>query len=60
MQGTWSVMIQATEETHGGDVQSIIIFVNCALWKEQNNHVFKDKPSSLHRLLHLNQDEAKE
>jgi hypothetical protein len=60
MQGTWSAMIQATEETHRGGVQSIIILVNWALWKERNNRVFKDKPSSLRRLLQLIQEEAKE
>jgi hypothetical protein len=53
-------MIQATEETHRGGVQSIIILVNWVLWKERNNRVFKDKPSSLRRLLQLIQEEAKE
>jgi hypothetical protein len=58
MTDTWAAMIKATEDMHWGGDQSLIILVNWELWKERNNRVFKDKPSSLRYLIQLIREEA--
>lgn len=54
----WEAMIATTAGEHREGVRSLIILVSWELWKERNNHVFKDKSSSMRRLVLLVREEA--
>uniref|UniRef100_A0ACD5W3K6 Uncharacterized protein n=1 Tax=Avena sativa TaxID=4498 RepID=A0ACD5W3K6_AVESA len=54
----WEAMISASDNDSKDGVRSLIILVAWELWKERNNRVFKDKPSSLRRLVQLVRDKA--
>jgi hypothetical protein len=55
---TWGAMIQATAEDQRGGVQTMVILV-AELWKKRNCCVFRDKASSLIRVVQLIREEAK-